>query len=46
MGQQVAVELFKPRAERESANAFKFTNVYVKNLPESYSQEQLDEVRW
>ena len=40
LGQTVKVELFKPFAERESKKS-SFTNVYVKNLPQSYGAEQL-----
>jgi polyadenylate-binding protein len=40
-GQIVKVELFKPLAERDTGKKSTFTNVYVKNLPASFTTEQL-----
>jgi polyadenylate-binding protein len=42
-GQKVTVEPFKPRSER-SGDHTKFTNVYVKNLPESFNKQMLEEM--
>jgi len=44
-GQKVYVAQFIPRKERLAANAEKkFTNVYVKNLPENFDDEKLSEL--
>eukprot|EP00475_Leptophrys_vorax_P033625 TRINITY_DN5312_c0_g2_i1.p1 TRINITY_DN5312_c0_g2~~TRINITY_DN5312_c0_g2_i1.p1 ORF type:complete len:566 (-),score=195.20 TRINITY_DN5312_c0_g2_i1:80-1777(-) len=42
-GQKVQVEPFKPRSERSGDNT-KFTNVYIKNLPESFDKKKLEEM--
>jgi len=43
-GQKVIVAPFKPKRERGSTNSGTFTNVYVKNIPEDASQEDLDQL--
>jgi polyadenylate-binding protein len=42
-GQQVSVTQFKSRKERGGSQA-KFTNLYVKNLPEDFTQAKLDDL--
>ena len=41
---QVTVTHFVRRADRVSAKNDEFTNLYVKNLPESYTEERLKEL--
>lgn len=41
-GETVTVTPFKSRKERGGPDKSKFTNIYVKNLPEDYSKEQVD----
>lgn len=41
-GEKVEVSAFKSRKER-GGNKFRFTNVYVKNLPVDWTQEMLEE---
>lgn len=41
-GEKVTVSAFKSKKERGGTNKFKFTNVYVKNLPEEYTQEKME----
>lgn len=43
-GEKVAVTAFKSKKERGGTNKFKFTNVYVKNLPEDLSPEKVEEM--
>jgi polyadenylate-binding protein len=38
---QVSVEVFKPKNERIGAEALRFTNLYVKDLPQSFTDEKL-----
>lgn len=40
-GERVSVTAFKSRKERDGNGKFKFTNVYVKNLPPNVDQEGL-----
>jgi polyadenylate-binding protein len=40
-GQTLSVAHFKPRAER-SGDTTKFTNIYVKNLPENFDKNKLE----
>lgn len=40
-GERVSVTAFKSRKERDGNGKFKFTNVYVKNLPANVDQEGL-----
>lgn len=42
-GEKVSVSAFKSRKER-GGNKFRFTNVYVKNLPEDMNREKLNEL--
>lgn len=42
--QIVTVAAFKSKQERGGANKFRFTNVFVKNLPEDCTKEKLDEL--
>jgi len=42
--QQVQVSFFKSKKERGGANKFKFTNVFVKNLPGEVSKEEIDQL--
>jgi len=42
--QQVQVSFFKSKKERGGANKFKFTNVFVKNLPGDVSKDDLDKL--
>lgn len=42
-GQKVHVAPFKPKAER-SGDLTKFTNVYIKNLPEKFDKRDLEEM--
>lgn len=41
-GEKVTVAAFKSKKERGGANKFRFTNVYVKNLPLSMSKEEMN----
>eukprot|EP01006_Ploeotia_vitrea_P041074 TRINITY_DN66483_c6_g2_i1.p2 TRINITY_DN66483_c6_g2~~TRINITY_DN66483_c6_g2_i1.p2 ORF type:complete len:673 (-),score=462.58 TRINITY_DN66483_c6_g2_i1:309-2327(-) len=43
-GQAVTVAPFKPKSERSGSANSKFTNVYVKNLPEDFTDEKLLEL--
>jgi polyadenylate-binding protein len=43
-GQKVNVAPFKSKKERGGAEKTKYTNVYVKNLPEDMTKERLDEL--
>mmetsp|Transcript_2777 Transcript_2777/g.8717 ORF Transcript_2777/g.8717 Transcript_2777/m.8717 type:complete len:646 (+) Transcript_2777:2541-4478(+) len=43
-GKEVFVGRFVPRQERQSATATNFTNVFMKNLPLTWSEERLREV--
>lgn len=43
-GERVSVSMFKSKKERGGANKFKFTNIFVKNLPGEATKEQLDEL--
>lgn len=43
-GEKVTVTAFKSKKERGGTNKFKFTNVYVKNLPEDFTTEKLEEM--
>lgn len=42
--QKVVVSAFKSKVERGGTNKFKFTNVYVKNLPVGCTKEKLEEL--
>lgn len=42
-GEKVSVSAFKSRKER-GGNKFRFTNVYVKNLPTSMTKEKLEKI--
>lgn len=41
-GQELIVTAFKSKKERGGANKFRFTNVYVKNLPEDLDEKTLE----
>lgn len=43
-GSKVHVAPFIPKSERESADSAIFTNIYVKNIPESFTQEKFEEL--
>jgi len=43
-GEKVSVSLFKSKKERGGDNKYKYTNVFVKNLPNDISKEELDEL--
>jgi len=43
-GQKVDVSAFKSKKERGGLNKNKFTNIYVKNLPEEATKEKVDEL--
>jgi len=43
-GQKVEVSAFKSKKERGGLNKNKFTNIYVKNLPETASKEKVEEL--
>jgi polyadenylate-binding protein len=43
-GQKVEVSAFKSKKERGGLNKNKFTNIYVKNLPEDITKEKVDEL--
>jgi len=43
-GQKVEVSAFKSKKERGGLNKNKFTNIYVKNLPETASKDKVDEL--
>jgi len=43
-GQKVEVSAFKSKKERGGLNKNKYTNVYVKNLPEDATKEKVDEL--
>mmetsp|Transcript_8534 Transcript_8534/g.9666 ORF Transcript_8534/g.9666 Transcript_8534/m.9666 type:complete len:618 (-) Transcript_8534:306-2159(-) len=43
-GECVTVSAFKSKKERGGGNRSRFTNVYVNNLPENFTQEKLDEL--
>jgi len=43
-GQKVNVAPFKSKKERGGGDKTKFTNLYVKNLPEDFTKEKLDEL--
>jgi polyadenylate-binding protein len=40
-GERVSVSLFKSKKERGGANKFKYTNIFVKNLPGEAKEEEL-----
>jgi len=42
--QKVTVQPFKSKKDRGGSDKNKFTNLYVKNLPEDYTKEKLDEL--
>jgi polyadenylate-binding protein len=44
-GSIVKVEAFKPRGDKDRAKSETFNNVYAKNFPETFTQQQLEEVR-
>lgn len=44
LDQQVTVQPFKPKSERGGTDKFSYTNVYVKNLPEDFTKEKLEEL--
>jgi len=43
-GQKVEVSAFKSKKERGGLNKNKFTNIYVKNLPETATKDKVDEL--
>jgi len=43
-GQKVEVSAFKSKKERGGLNKNKFTNIYVKNLPETATKEKVEEL--
>lgn len=43
-GEKVSVTAFKSKKERGTNNKFKYTNVFVKNLPAEVSKEEVEEL--
>jgi len=43
-GSIVKVEAFKPRGDKDRAKSETFNNVYAKNFPETFTQQQLEEM--
>jgi RNA recognition motif-containing protein len=43
-GSIVKVEAFKPRGDKDRVKSETFNNIYAKNFPESFTQQQLEEV--